>query len=62
MLEAQILGQKWILENVKSDFHKIVIYPDFMWVEDVHAFGAEVVFPKNDSPWVKRPHLLQKDE
>ena len=61
MLEAQLLGQKWILENVKSDFHKIVVYPDFMWVEDANAFGADVVFPKNDSPWIARPHLLQKD-
>jgi hypothetical protein len=62
MLTCQLLGQKWILENVKSDFHKIVCYPDFMWVEDVDAFGAKTVFPKNDSPWVARPHLLQSDE
>jgi uroporphyrinogen-III decarboxylase len=62
MLKCQLLGQKWILENVKSDFHKIVCYPDFMWVEDVDAFGAKTVFPRNDSPWVARPHLLQGDE
>lgn len=62
MLECQLLGQKWILENVKSDFHKVVCYPDFMWVEDVDAFGAKTVFPRNDSPWVARPHLLQTDE
>jgi len=62
MLECQLLGQKWILEHVKSDFHRIVAYPDFMWVEDVDAFGARTVFPENDSPWVARPHLLQSDE
>jgi uroporphyrinogen decarboxylase len=62
MLEAQLLGQKWIIENVKSDFHKIVLYPDFMWVEEASAFGAEIVFPKNDSPWVKRPNLLQVND
>ena len=62
MLETQLLGQKWILENVKSDFYKIVLYPDFMWVEDANAFGADVVFSKNDSPWVARPHLLQKND
>ena len=62
MLRCQLLGQKWILENVKSDFHKIVCYPDFMWVEDVDSFGAKTVFPHNDSPWVARPHLLQNDE
>lgn len=62
MLEAQIKGQKWILENIKSDFHKIVMYPDFMWVEDVSGFGADTVFPQNDSPWVARPHYLEEDE
>ena len=62
MLKCQLLGQKWILENVRSDFHKIVCYPDFMWVEDVGAFGAATVFPKDDSPWAARPHLLEKDE
>jgi hypothetical protein len=62
MLHCQLLGQKWILENVRSDFHKIVCYPDFMWVEDVDAFGARTVFPKNDSPWVARPHMLQDNE
>lgn len=62
MLKCQLLGQKWILENVKSDFHKIVCYPDFMWVEDVDSFGAKTVFPRNDSPWVARPHLLQTDQ
>ena len=62
MMEAQLEGQKWILENIKSDFHNIVVYPDFMWVEDVSAFGAETTFPKNDSPWVSRPHMLEKDD
>ena len=61
MLKCQLLGQKWILENVKSDFHKIVVYPDFMWVEDTNAFGAEIVMPEDDSPWVERPHMLEKD-
>ena len=62
MLKCQLLGQKWILENVKSDFHKIVVYPDFMWVEDVSGFGAETAFSADDSPWVKRPHLLEQDD
>ncbi|MBN1835913.1 MAG: hypothetical protein JW820_08680 [Spirochaetales bacterium] len=61
MLKCQLLGQKWILENVRSDFHKIVLYPDFMWVEDTNAFGADIVIPEDDSPWVARPHMLEKD-
>jgi len=62
MLEAQLLGAKWIMENVKSDYHRIVCYPDFMWVEDVEPFGAEIVYPEDDSPWVARPHLLQRND
>jgi len=61
MLETQLKAGKWILENVDSDYHKIVCYPDFMWVEDVEPFGAEIIYPENDSPWVARPHLLQRD-
>ena len=62
MLECQLLGQKWILENVNSDFHRIVVYPDFMWVEDADAFGAKTIYPTSDSPWIARPHLLQNDD
>ena len=58
MLRCGLLGQKWILENVESIFHKIVCYPDFMWVEDVDAFGAKTVFPETTHPWVTQPHLL----
>jgi len=61
MLEAQLKASKWILENVDSDYHKIVCYPDFMWAEDTEPFGAEFIYPEDDSPWVSRPHLLQKD-
>lgn len=60
MFEAQLLGSKWILENIKSDFHKIVCYPDFMWAEDVNSYGANISYSDNDSPWVSRPHLLAK--
>jgi hypothetical protein len=62
MLEAQLRAGKWIMENVDSDYHKIVCYPDFMWVEDVESFGARIEYPVDDSPWVARPHLLQEDD
>ncbi len=62
MLESQLKAAKWILENVDSDYHKIVCYPDFMWAEDIESFGAGFISPEDDSPWVARPHLLQKDE
>jgi uroporphyrinogen-III decarboxylase len=62
MLETQLRAGKWILENVDSDFHKIVCYPDFMWAEDVEPFGARFEYPEDDSPWVARPHLLQEEK
>jgi hypothetical protein len=62
MLEAQLNAGKWILENVDSDFHKIVCYPDFMWAEDSESFGAQFVYPEDDSPWLERPHLLQQND
>jgi len=61
-LEAQLKGAKWLLENVKSDFNRIVVVPDFMFVEDTSGFGGDVVFPDDDGPWVARPHLLQKND
>jgi uroporphyrinogen-III decarboxylase len=62
MLEAQLLGAKWIFENVDSDYHKVVCYPDFMWVEDAEPFGARILYPEDDSPWVNRPFLLEGDD
>jgi uroporphyrinogen-III decarboxylase len=62
MLESQLRAGKWILENIDSDYHKIVCYPDFMWAEDIESFGAAFVYSEDDSPWVARPHLLQKDD
>jgi uroporphyrinogen-III decarboxylase len=61
MLDCQLRASKWIMENVDSDYHRIACYPDFMWAEDIESFGAGFVFPEDDSPWVARPHLLQKD-
>jgi uroporphyrinogen-III decarboxylase len=61
MLECQLKASKWIMENVDSDYHRIACYPDFMWAEDIESFGAAFVFPEDDTPWVARPHLLQKD-
>jgi uroporphyrinogen-III decarboxylase len=62
MLESQLKAGKWIFENVRSDYHRIACYPDFMWAEDIESFGAEFVYPEDDSPWVARPHLLERDQ
>jgi uroporphyrinogen-III decarboxylase len=62
MLEAQLFGQKWFLENIKCDKHEITVVPEFLFVEDPSSLGAEVEFLSDDIPWIKRPHLLQNEE
>ena len=54
-VEAQLKAGKWLLENIHSDYHRICVWPDYMFVEDAHSFGAEVVFPEDDGPWIARP-------
>ena len=61
MLEAQLIGQKWFLENIKCDKHEITVVPEFLFVEDPSSLGAEVEFVSDDIPWIKRPHLLQNE-
>jgi len=61
MLECQLLGQKWILENIKSDLYNIMIHPVFAYVSEAGTFGAEVEFRDNDIPWV-RNHPIQSED
>jgi uroporphyrinogen-III decarboxylase len=61
-VEAQLKAGKWLLENIHSDYHRICVWPDYMFVEDAHSFGAEIVFPVDDGPWVARPHALEKND
>ncbi len=57
MLRSQILGQKWLLEHVRTDQHSIVGawvggWVDFQNVTEASALGCEAVFPPDDIPWV----------
>jgi uroporphyrinogen-III decarboxylase len=61
MLECQLAGQKWILENVHSDHYRIRIHPVYCYVSEAATFGCEVEFRKNDVPWVKN-HWIENDE
>ena len=50
MLRSQILGQKWLMENVKTDAHSITGawvggWTDFQNATEASAMGCEVVFP-----------------
>jgi len=57
MLRAQILAQKWLLENVRTDAASITgpwvgAWTDFQNTFEAGSLGAEVIFPDDDIPWV----------
>jgi len=58
MLCTQILGQKWLLEHVRTDQCDIVgawvgAWTDFQNTTEAGSLGCEVVFPDDDIPWVQ---------
>jgi uroporphyrinogen-III decarboxylase len=59
MLRTQILAQKWLLENVRTDAYAITgpwvgAWTDFENTFEAGSLGVEVVFPDDDIPWVGR--------
>jgi uroporphyrinogen-III decarboxylase len=59
MLRTQILAQKWLMENVRTDAHSISgpwtgAWTDFQNAFEAGSLGVEVVFPDDDIPWVGR--------
>lgn len=57
MLRTQILCQKWLLENIRTDAHSITgawtgAWTDFQNTFEAGSLGVEVVFPEDDIPWV----------
>jgi uroporphyrinogen-III decarboxylase len=73
MLRSQILGQKWLMENIKTDAHSITGawvggWTDFQNVTEASAMGCEVEFPENDIPlvheegWVRTEKELRRLE
>jgi len=57
MLRAQILGQKWLMENVRTDAYDITgawvgAWTDFQNTFEAGSLGCEVTFPDDDIPWV----------
>lgn len=58
MLRAQIMGQKWLMENVKTDAYSISGawvggWTDFQNTTEASSLGCEVVFPDDDIPMVR---------
>ena len=71
MLETQLMGIKWIFENIKCDMYEptgawTAVWVDFQNVMDPSAFNNRVVFYDNDIPcayntgWVKTEEDLEK--
>jgi len=56
MLRTQILAQKWLMENVRTDAHSITgawvgAWTDFQNTYGSGSLGCDVIFPDDDIPW-----------
>jgi uroporphyrinogen-III decarboxylase len=59
MLRTQILAQKWLMENVRTDAYSITgpwvgAWTDFQNAFEAGSLGCEILFPPDDIPWVGR--------
>ncbi|MGZ5555631.1 MAG: uroporphyrinogen decarboxylase family protein [Candidatus Aminicenantales bacterium] len=59
MLRTQILAQKWLLENVRTDAYAITgpwvgAWTDFQNSFEAGSLGVDIVFPDDDIPWIGR--------
>ncbi len=57
MLRTQILAQKWLLENVRTDAYSITgpwvgAWTDFQNSFEAGSLGVDIIFPDNDIPWI----------
>lgn len=57
MLRTQILAQKWLMENVRTDAHSITgawvgAWTDFQNTYGSGSLGCDILFPDDDIPWV----------
>lgn len=73
MLRSQILGQKWLMENIKTDAYSITGawvggWTDFQNATEPSSMGCLVDFPKDDIPvvheegWVRTEKDLRRLE
>ena len=57
MLRTQLLAQKWLLENVRTDAYSITgpwvgAWTDFQNAFEAGSLGVPIVFPDDDIPWI----------
>ncbi len=67
MLRTQILAQKWLMENIRTDAHSITgawvgAWTDFQNTFESGSLGCRVVFPEDDIPWVSEIGWVKTDE
>jgi uroporphyrinogen-III decarboxylase len=73
MLRSQIMGQKWLMENIQTDAYSITGawvggWTDFQNITEASSLGCEVTFPADDIPvakeegWVRREADLRRLE
>ncbi|MEJ2636050.1 MAG: uroporphyrinogen decarboxylase family protein [Calditrichia bacterium] len=66
MLRTQILAQKWLMENIRTDAYSITgawvgAWTDFQNTFEAGSLGCEIVFPDDDIPWVG-PAWVKNDD
>jgi uroporphyrinogen decarboxylase len=57
MLRTQILAQKWLMENIRTDAYSITgpwtgAWTDFQNTFEAGSLGVPIIFPDDDIPWV----------
>jgi uroporphyrinogen-III decarboxylase len=67
MLRTQILAQKWLLEQVRTDAYSITgawvgAWTDFQNTFEAGSLGCQVVFPDDDIPWVGPGWVKTEDD
>jgi uroporphyrinogen decarboxylase len=67
MLYSQILGQKWLMENIATDQctvtgHWVGGWPDFQNTWESSSLGCTAVFPPDDIPWVSGKGWVKTDK
>lgn len=67
MLRTQILCQKWLLENVRTDAYSITgawtgAWTDFQNTFEAGSLGCQIHFPDDDIPWVGEGWVKSDDD
>ncbi len=67
MLRTQIIAQKWLLENIRTDAYSITgpwtgAWTDFQNTFESGSLGCSIIFPDDDIPWVGKPWIEDESD